>query len=1381
MAGMPAAIAASGGTKKPFSYCPGGIDFSELKSPKMARRIAKHQSGMGETTLTPSCAVPSSPIMAMPQRQATSQTKTLPNYSNGSSQSRPQFGRQRSISDLLSTPGDSPAPSALPQVSSSPIFSYNPYASDRSISIPPPTPPPIIPQQTVDPVNRAISLPPVAAPMAPVRNITLPHGNKVSPGRPGLPPPHPVHQLLQSHTQNEEPVKSSTLPPTPPNSNPRQEILSTSQAQSYELPLSQPSMITKEVPAPPPPPPPPPPPSNLGVVAKFGLAGVPLPGNKQVRTRISLAEIRAGNSYLEPDPVGEVVPVVASPLEPIYNTIDTTCMYLQQEPELVYSTPIDQANEQLQYPNVQQLSDPIANTHTRTLSDNIHQLSQQDKTRENGFVESLHEFEVQRNAMMSPPATQRNINNFQDSRIDSSISPLNLQESAYNQGNQTYSTLPTSFDSGSQNTYVMPQLPVSVSELNSQTLPRNGPNFLQEQSNLNEQFALNDEIDLNQQQPKAENIYQPKLNDDIKMSRPRERSIPRQQSLQRDCEGHNVTPNAYKQETPDFKPKYTLPEQKSIDKDEPELMEINNHLCRRESDANNHGLVRYRPETPRVVTPVKFMATSKLPNKGLSRQASTQDKPQNIPKPPKASERTKPIQNFDDMKEMSQAPTRNFSDSGISVNSSTPEPDDTAGQIVTESMQKIEAQMKKILSSENQQTSTDVAEKIENSESTSSINSFNQVADDSKGGSINNDCPDALPSTYSTMSGYSTCSEEELKFEEPKISIPLKTAPFEVMEDFEEAPEEFDLGISSYSISHPVENEEMEKTPVPEVFENNEAQKEVYEDTPYRVSPPSKSGTLEFEKKPRNESLHPQQHYPKQQSPKKQYPKQKYPEQQDPQQQYIQQQNPQPQYNQQQYQQPTTPTTPMNTPLLGNMAPQNNMFPQMNLPNMGLPINMPNMMGMNPIHPMFDEPFSQFPNMFDQPFQTPGMFNTFQNMPVTTPFQQKPSQDERRLGERIIPIKVVQTNSENLINPTNYTNQTRQTSNGDHSTKTNNRTIEVPIKIESYGQSKFEATPSNKYSPPRHEATPTYKYSPPNFEVTLTNKSSQPMHEETPTKKYSPPKHEAPPTNKYSPPKYEATPPLSKYSPPKFPSPKSQSIPTPPTPPPISQPLRNHGAISPTIQQRREENLYSTLPAKNSTDSPQTVRYGTTSTSVSRNGQMSPTASMLQSQLSQMQNRKEERKSLPMRNESVEDQRPAFSRSNSVQAQDNIRGRLVQKAKTPTFNELQHRYGKHSPSPVLDKDYQKEARQTVVGELSRFGGVQQASKIAGQRRKPSQSPSMRLLGMLHVNDDQDEPVSEFHASSKEYTGDQGRFMPPRLGQPFPGSSGNYQRSLSSQL
>jgi hypothetical protein len=49
MAGVPLVSAPGGGgpdTRKPFSYCPGGINFSELKSPRMARRIAKHQSQM---------------------------------------------------------------------------------------------------------------------------------------------------------------------------------------------------------------------------------------------------------------------------------------------------------------------------------------------------------------------------------------------------------------------------------------------------------------------------------------------------------------------------------------------------------------------------------------------------------------------------------------------------------------------------------------------------------------------------------------------------------------------------------------------------------------------------------------------------------------------------------------------------------------------------------------------------------------------------------------------------------------------------------------------------------------------------------------------------------------------------------------------------------------------------------------------------------------------------------------------------------------------------------------------------------------------------------------------------------------------------------------
>jgi hypothetical protein len=40
---------AMGMEKKPFTYLPGGIDFSELKSPKMQKRINKHLQG-GQTS-----------------------------------------------------------------------------------------------------------------------------------------------------------------------------------------------------------------------------------------------------------------------------------------------------------------------------------------------------------------------------------------------------------------------------------------------------------------------------------------------------------------------------------------------------------------------------------------------------------------------------------------------------------------------------------------------------------------------------------------------------------------------------------------------------------------------------------------------------------------------------------------------------------------------------------------------------------------------------------------------------------------------------------------------------------------------------------------------------------------------------------------------------------------------------------------------------------------------------------------------------------------------------------------------------------------------------------------------------------------------------------
>ena len=166
---------------------------------------------------------------------------------------------------------------------------------------------------------------------------------------------------------------------------------------------------------------------------------------------------------------------------------------------------------------------------------------------------------------------------------------------------------------------------------------------------------------------------------------------------------------------------------------------------------------------------------------------------------------------------------------------------------------------------------------------------------------------------------------------------------------------------------------------------------------------------------------------------------------------------------------------------------------------------------------------------------------------------------------------------------------------------------------------------------------------------------------------------------------------------------KVYSIPTPPSPPaniftsnkyspsPPPTPIRTM-TMSPSIIQQQQQQSFNSMPARNGTVSPSTVR--TT--------QMSPTPAMLQNQIDRLQTRKD----VPIRNqERPQPATPQFNdRRNSYSAAENIKSRLVGKTKTPTFGELQFRYGNertHSPSPVLDKDYQKEARQTVVGELSR--------------------------------------------------------------------------------
>ena len=37
--------------KKPFTYLPGGLDLSEIRSPRMARRLAKHQANIVQVRL----------------------------------------------------------------------------------------------------------------------------------------------------------------------------------------------------------------------------------------------------------------------------------------------------------------------------------------------------------------------------------------------------------------------------------------------------------------------------------------------------------------------------------------------------------------------------------------------------------------------------------------------------------------------------------------------------------------------------------------------------------------------------------------------------------------------------------------------------------------------------------------------------------------------------------------------------------------------------------------------------------------------------------------------------------------------------------------------------------------------------------------------------------------------------------------------------------------------------------------------------------------------------------------------------------------------------------------------------------------------------------
>ena len=383
------------------------------------------------------------------------------------------------------------------------------------------------------------------------------------------------------------------------------------------------------------------------------------------------------------------------------------------------------------------------------------------------------------------------------------------------------------------------------------------------------------------------------MNDDINMQRHKDNHSPRPQSLQKNCQEHNVTPKAFKEEP---KAKKVLVNQKSLDNDDPELAAIadsRDHVSRERR--NSHNVVRYRPETPRTVTPVRFTPTQRLPNKGfkspepeklkspvqdlksptpsikspepglksfepergfkfpqhsmspVAKEPSVQSpQPPMSPKDPQHP-RMSPAPEVTVITQREappppQPPVRNVSDSGISVDSNNSELDDTAGKIVAESMLKIEAQMKRILEHENKnkgakesnRNSSNLSSPIPDEFHSKKTNGFN-YQDKSK-------AEESLPQKSGTPVSVSTLESTDRRDS-------VKTGSFEIMEDFEEAPEEFDLGISSYSIAHPIDNigngendEAASRRNVPDIAETDDYSKQPLEDTPYVVSTPS--GTL---------------------------------------------------------------------------------------------------------------------------------------------------------------------------------------------------------------------------------------------------------------------------------------------------------------------------------------------------------------------------------------------------------------------------------------------------------------------------------------------------------------------------------------------------------
>jgi len=1394
MAGVPAAISSSGGvgTKKPFTYCPGGINFNELKSPRMARRIAKHQSQMENTqTLASNNTNPSDALTQINQCPPSSvETGTLSNVAR--TNSKPVYGRQRSITDLLSSTNDvEREPKEINPKNDHPMFSYNPYAADRSISIPPATPPPCAPLQPVDMNGRANSLPPSA--VLPPPKLSN-YKQSMKPGLPpmhpqqeksrqGLPPQHPttqhVEQVSQHGPSNQGPLPQSCTIPKPslhqdqprqgqsmPQIPQSQPITQQGHKSFQEQPVQEESPVLATMFAPPPPPPPPPP---LGIVARSGRKGVPFAGKKSVKNTRTLADIRANQASMEDDCDTAVVPTAA----PTQNT--------------------------------QVLVSDIG----QELSPSQAKVPEKTAAALDDLSKSFDEFEKQRMNMLSP---KDNINNFSSRAKVQPLADMRPPINVNITQEQPASTCSDQNFPGQNKGKILAVEAVPQSFQNQPNTAQVGEFHFPNGVSAPRDDSAEKISSSGKASPSMNAIRHVTVkavvntpNDDINLTRVRESSVPRQTSLQKDSKVQTTdTRNIF---TEGVSP----PFQSQNSKEDLEVVEIN------QQDDKSFNSVRYRPPSPRVVTPVRFTPAPKSNQRKLSISAPNMP----IDKEPVTISQAKT--EVTSKKQDSPFTSTNSSSSFISPNvsnnnlnfvheinpqkpsgsessiSTTGESEEMAGKIITEQMQKIEAQMKKILESENNLSNKTV--ETPNIVNSTSTNSGGQPCL-SKTSSINSSCGDPM---QSSLSGYSTCSEDELKFSDSKVEIPVQNAPFEIMEEFEEAPEEFDLGISSYSIAHPQEPEEVERTPVPEVYDSDSYSTLGKNSTPqYRVTTPSEQSsapnsnysTLENNFQKVNGARATPKSSQHQFEPQKNFTNSNF-----------------------------SPKSPRQ---LGSNPPQNSPFSNTSQFPM-----FPPMQPMQPMGNMFDQ-FPSMPSMFESPF---GSTDFFKDPFSRTPILNQPPKRETApaSSERVIPIKVVNEHSGLQNSQFNQmeaggSRQKVSTANPHHRQQVGSAPAPHPA-VDLHMHKAAAPSPT----PPQHYTAPPQK---------------PPQQYTAPTP--APPQHYTAPPHQYAAPSsqqhYNGSPQQQHHfaggapNSPAFSKPATQSIPvnigssighnqnnSAPSNlngrPTQQQELQSNGGstmASVTQSQKHAGNPQQSIPgsAKNSAVLP--LRNTTTTRSQSqptvtippRSSNMQlptlplnnqtppshiynksapihqqatppipspPSTSQLHNQLNNMMRRKEDN--------NINNRAMSLSRQSS---RDSVsrRNSLINGRETPTFRELQNRYGSPTTpnefvliagkTPLSDVDYQKTARNHVVGELASFGGVQQASKIVGPKRRPSQSPSMRLLGMLHVNEDSDEPMTESVALSKEYTGDQGRYMPPPTTSRI-GSAGPNPPQISTQL